>query len=114
MVEWFQVKDYGSKVTGLPAGLAVHGGNIPGAAEGKKHKRNEAPCRSSLPLRNDKPQHTAARDAAVAPPLGQQRKYFPLVYLPTSKTPEEFLIVRLSSRDHGRRVKNKKQESSLT
>lgn len=36
------------------AGFAVRGGNNPGAAEGKKHKRNEAPCRSFLPLRNDK------------------------------------------------------------
>lgn len=74
-------------------------GNIPGAAEGKKHKRNEAHGRSFLQLRNDKPQHTAARAAprAVAPPLGQQRKYFPLVYLPTSKTTEEILIVRFSS-----------------
>lgn len=49
-----------------PSGFGGTWGNIPGAAEGKKHKLNEAHCRSFLQLRNDKPQHKAAKAAAVA------------------------------------------------
>lgn len=111
-VERFWVKDCRSKVTAPSAGWRYL--REYSRSSRRKETQTERGSLQELPAAQEWQTTTHGRQSCrrcSAP--WTAHKYFPLVYLPTSKATEEFLIVRFSSRHHGRRVKNKKR-SSLT